>query len=120
MDGGTSSTQACERLEWQSDALIRDMTQSPGVSCGESSSVSVASPASLKSQACPLPVSPVEPHMLLKDHPISPAVNRVQRSSMKTRIEKNERIVATAPLSKYEDDEIVNTLLKCVRGSPGS
>jgi inhibitor of KinA sporulation pathway (predicted exonuclease) len=33
-------------------------------------------------------------------------------------MEENERIVLTAPLSKYEDDEVVNTFLKCVRGSP--
>jgi len=31
-------------------------------------------------------------------------------------MEENERIVATAPLSKYEDDEVVNTFLKCVSG----
>ena len=111
MDGGTSSTQACERLEWQSDALIRDVTQSSGVSCGESSSVSVASPASLKSQACPLPVSPVEPHTIVKDHATCPAGNRVQRNSAKTNMEHNERILTTTPLSKYEDNEVVNRFL---------
>jgi hypothetical protein len=118
VDGGASSTQACERLEWQSDALIRDVTQSSGVSCGESSSVSVASPASLKSQACPLPVSPVEPHIILKDHPICAAGNTVQRSSTKTSMEENDRIVTTVPLSKYEDITLVNTFLKCVRSPP--
>ena len=120
MDGGISSTQACERLNWQSDTLMRDVTQSSGVSCGESSSESAASPASLKSQACPLPVSPVEPHIPLKDHPICAAGNTVQRSSTKTRMGKHERIVATVPLSKYKDDEGVNRFLKCVCGSPGS
>jgi hypothetical protein len=54
--------------------------------------------------------------MLLKGHPICAAGNTVQRSSTKTRMEENERIVATAPLSKYEDDEVVNTFLKCVSG----
>ncbi len=111
MDGGTSSTQACKRLEWQSDALIRDVTQSSGVSCGESSSVSVASPASLKSQASPLPVSPVEPHTIVNDHATCPAGNRVQRNSAKTNMEHNERILTTTPLSKYEDTEVVNRFL---------
>ena len=115
VDGGASSTQACERLEWQSDALIRDVTQSSGDSCGESSSVSVASPASLKSQACPLPVSPVEPHTIVKDHATCPAGNRVQRNSAKTNMEHNERILTTTPLSKYEDNEVVNRFLNaCV------
>ena len=120
MDGGISSTQACERLNWQSDTLMRDVTQSSGVSCGESSSKSVASPASLKSQACPLPVSPVEPHILLKDHPICAAGNTVQRTNTQTNMEHNERILTTAPLSKYKDDKVVNRFLKCVCGSPGS
>lgn len=120
MDGGISSLEACERLNWQSDTLIRDVTQSSGVSCGESSSESIASPASLKSQACPLPVSPVEPHIPLKDHPICAAGNTVQRSSTKTRMGKHERIVTTVPLSKYEDDEGVNRFLKCVSDSPSS
>jgi hypothetical protein len=42
----------------------------------------------------------------------------VQRSSTKTRMKENERIVATAPLNKYEDGEVVNRFLKCMRGSP--
>jgi hypothetical protein len=99
VDRGLSSIEACERLDWQSDTRIREATQSSGVSCGESSSESVASPTSLKSRACPLPVSPVEPHMLLNDHPICAAGNTVQKSSAKTRMEENERIVATASLS---------------------
>jgi hypothetical protein len=114
VDGEISSIEACERLNWQSDTLTREVTQSSGVSCGESSSESVASPTSLKSQTCPFPVSPAEPHMTLKGHPICAAGNRVQRSSTKTRMEENERIVATAPLSKYEDEEVVNTFLKCI------
>ena len=120
VDGGASSTQACERLEWQSDALIRDVTQSSGVSCGESSSESVASPGSLKLQACPLPVSPVEPHTIVKDHPTCPAGNTVQRSSAKTNIKHNEWIFSTASLSKYKDNEVVNRFLKCVNNSSGS
>jgi hypothetical protein len=32
-------------------------------------------------------------------------------------MEEKERIVATAPLSKYEDEEVVNMFLKCVSGS---
>ena len=116
MDGEILSTEACERLDWQSDIFTRNATQSSSVSCGESSSESVASQASLNSQACPLPVSPVEPHMPLKDHPICAAGNTVQRSSTKTNMKHNERIVVTAPLSKYEDDEVVNTFLKCVSG----
>lgn len=118
MDGGSSSIEACERLDWQSDTFTREVTQSSGVSCGKSSSESVASPASLKSQACPLPVSPVDPHILLKDQPICGAVNTVQRSSTKTRMEENGRIVVTAPLSKYEDDEVVNTFSTCAREFP--
>ena len=112
MDGGISFIEACERLDSQSDTLTRETTQSPAISCGESSSESVATPASLNSQACSLPVLPVEPHMLLKGHPICAAGNTVQRSSAKTRMEENERIVATAPLSKYEDDEVVNKFVK--------
>ena len=118
MDGGISFIEAWKRLDSQSDTLTRETTQSPSASCGESSSKSVASQVSLKSQACPLPVSPVEPHMISEDHPICAAGNTVQRSSTKTRMEENGRIVATAPLSKYEDDEVVNTFLKCMSGSP--
>ena len=33
MDGGISSIEACERLDWQSDTLTRKATQSSGVSC---------------------------------------------------------------------------------------
>ena len=117
MDGGISFIEACERLDSQSDTLTREATQSPGISCGESSSESGAAPVSLKSQACSLPALPAEPHMLLKGHPICAAgKNMVQRSSAKTRMEENERIIATASLSKYEDDEVVNTFLKCVSG----
>ena len=108
MDGGVSTIEAWKRLDSQSDTLTRETTWLSGTSCGESSSESVAFPASLKSQACPLPVSPIEPHRVLKDHPICAAGNRVQSSSAKTRMEEYERIVATASLSKYEDDEIVN------------
>ena len=118
MDGGISSLEACERLDSQSDTLTRETTQSSTASCGESSSKSATSQTSLKSQACPLPVSPVEPHMKLKDHPICAAGKTVQRSSTKTRMEENGRVVATAPLSKYEDDEVVNTFLKYMSGSP--
>ena len=90
----------------------------PGPENGESSSESATAPASLKSKVCPLPVSPVEPHMILKDHPICADGNTVQTSSANARKEAHERIVTTAPLSKYEDDEDVNTFLTCVRGSP--
>jgi len=120
VDGGISSTQACERLNWQSDTLMRDVTQSSGVSCCESSSESAASPASLKSQACPLPVSPVEPHIPLKGHPICAAGNTVQRSSAQTNMKHNERIFTTASLSKYKEDEVVNRFLKCASDSPSS
>ena len=120
MDGGISSTQACERLNWQSDTLMRDVTQSSGVSCCESSSESAASPASLKSQACPLPVSPVEPHTIMEDHPTCPAGNTVQRSSAQTNIKHNERIFSTASLSKYKGNEVVNRFLKCASDSPSS
>jgi hypothetical protein len=58
--------------------------------------------------------------MKLKDHPICAAGKTMQRSSTKTRMEENGRIVATAPLSKYEDDEVVNTFLKYMSGSPSS
>ncbi len=103
MDGGISFIEACERFNSQSDTLTRETTQSPGISCGESSSESVAAPASLNSQACSLPVLPVEPHMLLKGHPICAAGNTVQRSSARTRMEENERIVATTPLYQYDN-----------------
>jgi hypothetical protein len=58
--------------------------------------------------------------MKLKDHPICAAGKTVQRSSTKTRMEENGRVVATTPLSKYEDDEVVNTFLKYMSGSPSS
>ena len=108
MEGGISSIQACERLDWQSDRFTRETTQSSGVSCGESSPESVASPASLKSQACPVPVSPVDPHRLLNDQPICAAGNRVQKSSTKIKMEENGRIVLTAPLRTYKDDEVAD------------
>ena len=116
MDGGSSFIEARKRLNSQSDTRILETTQPSGASCGESSSESVASPVSLKSHACPLPVSPAEPHMILKDHPICADGNTVHNSSVNTRTEANERIVTTTPY-KYEDDEDVNTFLKCVRGS---
>ena len=97
MDGGISFIEACERLDSQSDTLTRETTQSPGISCGESSSESVAVTASLKSPACSLPVLPVEPHMRSKDQLICATGNIVLRSSAKTRTGKNERIVATTP-----------------------
>lgn len=50
--------------------------------------------------------------MRSKDQLICAAGNTVQRSSAKTRMEENERIVATAPLSKYEDDEAVNKFVE--------
>ena len=109
VDGGVSTIEAWKRLDSQSDTLTRETTQPSSTSCGESSSESVASPASLKSQACPLPVSPIEPHTISEVHPICAAGNTVHsRSSAKTRIERHERIVTTASLSKYEDDETVN------------
>ena len=120
MVGGSSFIEARKRLDSQSDTLTRETTQPSGASCGESSSESVASPASLKLQACPLPVSSVEPHMLLKDQPICAAGNTVHNSSANTRKEANERIVTTAPLSKYEDDEVVNTFLKCASSGCGA
>jgi len=97
VDGEISFIETCERLDLQSDTLTRETTQSPGISCGESSSESVAAPASLNSQACSLPVLPVEPHMRSKDQPICATGNTVHRSSAKTRTGKNERIVATTP-----------------------
>lgn len=120
MDGGPSFIKAYKRLDSQSDTLTRETTQSPTASCGESSSKSVASQVSLNSQASPLPVLPVESHMISEDHPICAAGKTMQRSSTKTRMEENGRIVATAPLSKYEDDEVVNTFLKYMSGSPSS
>jgi hypothetical protein len=106
VEDGVSFSETRKRLDSQSDILSRETTQSSGVSCGESSSESVASPASLTLQACPLPVSLVETHMILKDHAICAAGNTVHRHSTKTRIEKNERIVTTAPY-KYKDEEVV-------------
>ena len=97
MDGGISFIEACERLDSQFNTVTREVTQSSGVTCGESSPESVATPGSLKSQARSFPVSPVEPHMLSKDHLICANGNRVHRSSAKTRTEDNERVVATTP-----------------------
>ena len=96
-DGGISFIEACERLDSQSDTLTRETRQSPGISCGESSSESVTAPASLTSQACLLPILPVEPQMRSKDQLIGATGNTVHRSSAKTRTEENERIVATTP-----------------------
>ena len=85
MEGGISFIEACERLDSQFDTVTREATQSSGVTCGESSPESVATPESLKSQARSFPVSPVEPHMLSKDHLICANGNRVHRSSAKTK-----------------------------------
>ena len=96
-DGGISFIEACERLDSQPDTLTRETRQSPGISCGESSSESVTAPVSLTSQACLLPILPVEPQMRSKDQLICATGNTVHRSSAKTRTEENERIVATTP-----------------------
>jgi hypothetical protein len=117
VDGGISFIEACERLDSQSDTLTRETTQSPGISCGESSSESVAAPASLNSQACSLPVLPAEPHMLSKDQLVCATGNTAHRSSAKTRTTENERIVATTPY-KYEDDEVVNKFVEMLKRLP--
>ena len=118
MDGGISFIEACELLDSQSDTVTRETTQSPAISCGESSSESVAVPASLNSQACSLPVSPVEPHMRSKDQLICARGNRVHRSSAKTRTEKNERIVAITPSYQYENTRLSTSSLKCFERLP--
>ena len=97
MDGGISFIEACERLDSQFNTVTREVTQSSGVTCGESSSESVATPWSLNSQACSFSLSPVEPHMISKDHLICASWNTVHRSSARTRTEKHERIVTTTP-----------------------
>ena len=117
MVGGSSFIEARKRLDSQSDTLARETTQPSGASCDESSSESVASPASLKLQACPLPVSSVEPHIPLKDHPICADGNTVHNSSVNTRKEAHERIVTTTPY-KYEDDEVVNTFVEMLQRLP--
>lgn len=117
MDGGCSFIEARKRLASQSDTLTRETTQPSGASCDESSSESVASPASLKLQACPLPVSSVEPHIPLKDHPICADGNTVHNSSINTKKEVNERIVTTTPY-KYEDDEVVNKFVEMLKRLP--
>ena len=111
MDGGISSIEACERLDSQSDPPMWKVTRPSFASCGESSSKSAASQPSLKSQACARPVSPVESHTIVKDHATCPAGNRVQRNSAKTNMEHNEVIFTTTPLSRYEDNEVVNRFL---------
>jgi hypothetical protein len=112
VDGGTSFIKAYRRLDAQSDTLTRDATQSSTASCGESSSESVASTASLNSQASPPPASGVGPHRISEDHPICAAKNRVHRSTAtKTSREKNERTVVTTPLN-YEYEEIANMLME--------
>lgn len=109
VNGGISFINVCKRLDSQADTLTRDTTQSPSASCGESSSESVVSMASLNSQASPLPVSPAEAYAIVIDHPICATGKRVQRSSAKKASTKeNERAVVTTPF-KYEDKEIVNT-----------
>ena len=85
MDGGISFIEACERLDSQFDIVTREAMQSAGVCWGESSSESVATPWSLNSQACSFSLSPIEPHMLSKDHLICASGNRVHRSTAKTR-----------------------------------
>lgn len=118
VDGGPSFIKKYARLDSQSDTLTRETTQSPSASCGESSSKSVSSQASLKSQACPVPVSPVESHMISEVHPTCAAGNAVHsRSSTRTRIEVHERIVTTTPY-KYEDDKIVNKFAEILRRLP--
>ena len=109
MEGGVSFSETRKRLDSQSDILSRETTHSSGVSCGESSSESVAFPASLKSCTCPFPVSPVEQHIIFKGDSIGAAGNTVHRNSTKTRMEENERIVTTTPY-KYKDEEVVNKL----------
>src|SRR5688572_14250042 len=112
VDGGTSFIKAYRQLDAQPDTLTREATQSSTTSCGESSSESVASTASLNSQASPLPVSAVEPHRISEDHPICAARNRVHRSTAtKTSMKKNERTVVTTPLH-YEHEKIVNMSMK--------
>jgi hypothetical protein len=118
VDGGISFIEAYELLDSQSDTLTRDTTQSPGISCGESSSESVAAPASLNSQVCSLPVLPVEPHMRSKDRLICATGNTVHRSSAKTRTEKNERNVATTPLYQYDNTRLSINSLKCFERLP--
>jgi hypothetical protein len=116
--GGISFIETRKRLDSQSDTLTRDTTQPSGASWVESSSESVASPASLKLQAWPLPVSPVKSHMILKDHSICAAGNTMQgTSSAKTRMEKNERIVTTTSY-KYEDEEVVNKFIEMLKRLP--
>ena len=118
VDGGTSFIKECRRPDSQSDILSRETTQSPSASCGESSSESVASTASLNSQASPLPVSAVEPHRISEDHPICAARNRVPRSkATKTSVEKDERTVVTTPLN-YEYEELVNKSAKMIPPFP--
>lgn len=111
MDGGIAFIETRKRLDSPSETSNREVTKSSGVSCGESSSESFGSPASLKSQACPLPILPTEPQVILKDHPICADGNTVHNSSVNTRKEANERIVTTTPY-KYEDDGIVNQFVE--------
>jgi hypothetical protein len=117
VDGGSSFIEACKRLDWQSDTLTREATQSSDISSVESSSKSVISTASLKSQVCPVPVSPVEPHITLNGHPICADGNTVHNNSVNTRKEANERIVTTTPY-KYEDDEVVNKFVEMFQRFP--
>jgi hypothetical protein len=119
MEGGISFIEACERLDSQSDTLTRETTQSPGISCGESSSESVAVPASLNLQVCSLPALKVEPHLRSKDQLICATGNTVHRSSAKTRTEKNERIVATTS-SITIITRLPISSLKCFERSHGS
>ena len=111
MDGGISFIEARELLDSQSDTLTREATESSGDSCDESSSESVATPASLKSPSRSTPVSSVEPQMRSEDQLICANGNTAQRSIAKTRTEINERIVATTPLYQYDNARLsINSL----------
>ena len=98
--------------------LTREATQSSGVSCVEPSSESVAALVSLKSPACSTPISPVEPHMISKDHPICAAGDRVHRSSAETRKEEHERIVSTTPSINTRLTRLSISSLKCSERFP--
>jgi hypothetical protein len=60
---------------------------------------------------------PVEPHRILKDHPICTAGNMVLSNSQKMRTEKHKRIVITTTY-KYQDDRIVNEFVEMFRAAP--
>ena len=102
----------------QFGTLTLEATQSSGVSCDEPSPESVAVTASLKSRACSLPVSPVEPHRISQDHPICAAGERVHRSSAETRKEEHARIVATTPSINTRLTRLSISSLKCSERFP--